>query len=178
MDLLDKAICFCRAAHCAVGQKRKYTGEDYYFHPEEVALLVYTTLGENCTQEMLAAALCHDLCEDTGITLEFVKLNLSEEVAVLVEMLTDVSKPEDGNRAQRKEIDRQHTAKASPAAKTIKLADLISNSKSILEHDKDFAKVYIKEKELLLEVLTEGDPTLYAQAKGIVEKAKKELGLK
>lgn len=61
--------------------------------------------------------------------------------------------------------------------KTIKLADLISNSKSICEHDKDFAKVYIKEKELLLEVLTEGDPTLYAQAKDIVEKAKKELGI-
>jgi hypothetical protein len=65
----------------------------------------------------------------------------------------------------------------SPACKTIKLADLISNSKSILEHDKDFARVYIKEKELLLEVLTEGDTTLYAQAKDIVEKAKRELGL-
>jgi len=177
MDLLDKAICFCRAAHCAVGQRRKYTGEDYYYHPEEVALLVYETLGENCTQEIIAAALCHDLCEDTNITLEFIKLNLSDEVAVLVEMLTDVSKPEDGNRAKRKEIDRQHTAQASPAAKTIKLADLISNSRSIVEHDKDCAKVYIKEKELLLEVLTEGDPTLYAQAKDIVEKAKKELGI-
>lgn len=177
MDLLDKAICFCRAAHCAVGQKRKYTGEDYYHHPEEVATIVYEALKENCTQEILAAALCHDLCEDTSITLDFIRLNLSEEVVVLVEMLTDVSKPEDGNRAQRKSIDREHIAKASPAAKTIKLADLISNSKSICEHDKDFAKVYIKEKELLLEVLTEGDPTLYAQAKDIVEKAKKELGI-
>jgi guanosine-3',5'-bis(diphosphate) 3'-pyrophosphohydrolase len=117
------------------------------------------------------------LCEDTSITLDFIRLNLSEEVVVLVEMLTDVSKPEDGNRAQRKSIDREHIAKASPTAKTIKLADLISNSKSICEHDKDFAKVYIKEKELLLEVLTEGDPTLYAQAKDIVEKAKKELGI-
>lgn len=177
MDLLDKAICFCRAGHSAVGQKRKYTGEDYYHHPEEVALLVHETLGKKCTQEMIVAALCHDLAEDTGITLEFIRLNLSEEVAILVEMLTDISKPEDGNRAKRKEIDREHTAKASPAAKTIKLADLISNSKSICEHDKDFAKVYIKEKELLLEVLTEGDPTLYAQAKDIVENAKKELGI-
>lgn len=177
MDLVDKAICFCRAAHCAVSQKRKYTGEDYYHHPEEVAMIVCKALGKNCTDEVVAAALCHDLCEDTGITLDFIKLNLSEEVAILVEMLTDVSKPEDGNRAVRKQIDREHTAKASPSAKTIKLADLISNSKSILEHDKDFAKVYIKEKELLLEVLTEGDPTLYAQAKHIVEKAKKELGI-
>jgi len=177
MDLLDMAICFCRAGHAAAAQKRKYTGEDYYHHPEEVALLVHDTLLEKSTDVMIAAALCHDLVEDTGITLEFIELNLGKDVAELVEMLTDISKPEDGNRAQRKEIDRQHTAKASPAAKTIKLADLISNSKSILEHDKDFARVYIKEKELLLEVLTEGDPTLYAQAKDIVEKAKKELGI-
>lgn len=175
MDLIDKAICFCRAAHCAVGQKRKYTGEDYYHHPEEVALLLHDTLLEKSTDVMIAAALCHDLAEDTGITLEFIELNLGKEVAVLVEMLTDISKPEDGNRAKRKEIDRQHTAKASPEAKTIKLADLISNSRSIVKHDKDFARVYIKEKELLLEVLTEGDATLYATAKQIVEDAKKEL---
>lgn len=177
MDLIDKALCFCRAAHSAVGQKRKYTGEDYYHHPEEVALLVHDTLLERSTDVMIAAALCHDLVEDTGITLEFIERELGEDVAVLVEMLTDVSKPEDGNRAKRKEIDRQHTAKASPEAKTIKLADLISNSRSIVKHDKDFARVYIKEKELLLEVLTEGDATLYAMAKQIVEDAKKELGL-
>nr|DAH57188.1 MAG TPA: HD domain-containing protein [Caudoviricetes sp.] len=64
-----------------------------------------------------------------------------------------------------------------PNSKTIKLADLISNSRSIVKHDKDFARVYIKEKELLLDVLTEGDTTLYAMAKQIVEDAKKELGL-
>ena len=46
-------------------------------------------------------------------------------MAYLVDCLTDVSKPSDGNRAVRKEIDRQHLAKASPKAKTIKLADLI-----------------------------------------------------
>ena len=177
MDMLDKAICFCRAAHCAVGQKRKYTGEDYYHHPEDVAMIVAETLGAKATHEILSAALMHDACEDTSMTLEFIENNLSKEVAILVEMLTDVSKPEDGNRAKRKEIDRQHTAQASPTAKTIKLADLISNSKSICEHDKDFAKVYIKEKELLLEVLKEGDQTLWDQANEIVQKAKKELNI-
>jgi hypothetical protein len=95
----------------------------------------------------------------------------------MVNDLSDFSCPEDGNRAKRKAIDRLWIGSASSNSKTIKLADLISNSKSILEHDKDFAKVYIKEKELLLEVLTEGDPTPYAQAKDIVEKAKKEIGI-
>jgi hypothetical protein len=85
-------------------------------------------------------------------------------------MLTDVSRPEDGNRAARKAIDLAHTAKASPAAKTIKLADLIDNTRSIVERDPDFAKVYLQEKARLLEVLQEGDPTLMAMAREYLPK--------
>lgn len=175
MNIVEKAYYFAMAGHAAVGQKRKYTGEDYIVHPVEVCDTIEQTAYVN--DSMRCAALMHDLCEDTQITIDLIIKEFGYCIAMLVEGLTDVSKPEDGNRAVRKEIDRQHTAMQSPACKTIKLADLISNSKSILEHDKDFAKVYIKEKELLLEVLTEGDHTLYAQAKDIVEKAKKELGI-
>ena len=53
---------------------------------------------------------------------------------------------------------------ATPEAKTIKLADLIDNTKSIVEHDPRFAKVYLEEKRLLLEVLKDGDETLWQQA--------------
>lgn len=172
-NIVEKALEFAAKAH--KGQVRKYTGEPYINHPIEVMNIVQRTA--ECYPAMLCAALLHDSVEDTDVTHEDIVYEFGEWVAELVENLTDVSKPEDGNRAQRKEIDRQHTAQAHYEAKTIKLADLISNSKSICEHDKDFAKVYIKEKELLLEVLTEGDPTLYAQAKDIVEKAKKELGI-
>lgn len=175
MSIVEKAYYFAMAGHAAVGQKRKYTGDDYIVHPVEVCDIIEQAAYVN--DSMRCAALMHDLCEDTQITIDLIIREFGYCIAMLVEGLTDVSKPEDGNRAVRKEIDRQHTAMQSLACKTIKLADLISNSKSILEHDKDFARVYIKEKELLLEVLTEGDPTLYAQAKDIVEKAKKELGL-
>jgi hypothetical protein len=44
------------------------------------------------------------------------------------------------------------------------LADLIDNTKSIVEFDPNFAIVYLKEKQLLLEVLTKGDATLHKQA--------------
>lgn len=54
--------------------------------------------------------------------------------------------------------------KASPAAKTIKLADLIDNTRSIVERDPKFAQIYLAEKALLLEVLREGDATLWAMA--------------
>ena len=80
-------------------------------------------------------------------------------------LLTDVSKLEDGNRATRKSLDRAHIANASPDAMTIKLADLISNTASIMEYDANFAKVYLKEKKLLLEVLTKGNDELMKIAK-------------
>ena len=172
MDIIQKALEFATKAH--EGQKRKWTGEAYINHPVEVMNIVRSVPH---TGEMLCAALMHDCVEDTECSFSDIEDVFGTDVALLVGWLTDVSMPHMGNRTKRKEVDRKHAAKAPPVAKTIKLADLISNSKSILEHDRDFAKVYIKEKELLLEVLTEGDPTLYAQAKDIVEKAKKELGI-
>lgn len=169
---INKALGFATAAH--EGQVRKYTGEPYINHPLEVMNIVRTVPH---SESMLAAALLHDVVEDCGIDLSEIFDIFGSRVAAMVDDLTDESKPEDGNRAVRKEIDRKRTEVALKDSKTIKLADLISNSKSICEHDKDFAKVYIKEKELLLEVLKDGDATLYAQAQHIVTKAKKELGV-
>ena len=82
--------------------------------------------------------------------------------------LTDVSKPEDGNRATRKALDCEHLAQASNRGKTIKLADLIHNSESICQYDNGFAKVYMKEKAALLKVLVGGDEQLYQDAFNIV----------
>lgn len=170
----ELAYYFSVAAHQAVQQKRKYTNEPYYRHPYEVAQIVK---GVGGTPSMVAAAYLHDCVEDTGVDQWTIDRMFGAHIGDLVAGLTDVSKPEHGNRTARKQIDREHTALQSPECKTIKLADLISNSRSIVKHDKDFARVYIKEKELLLEVLTEGDATLYSQAKQIVEEAKKELGI-
>ena len=84
--------------------------------------------------EVQAAALLHDVVEDTPVSIKDIEDVFGPRVAALVGDLTDVSKPEDGNRAT-KGADRQHTAKASPDAKTVKLADLISNGKSIIKDD-------------------------------------------
>lgn len=162
MDLVQKAQVFAIAAHSAVQQKRKYTGEPYYVHPAEVARIVAEVPGS--TAEMVAAAWLHDVVEDTGVTLTDIHMNFGPEVAVLVGWLTDVSKPEDGNRSRRKAMDREHTAQAPAEAQTVKLADLISNSKSIMQHDPEFAKTYLEEKRLLLDVMTKGDRGLHATA--------------
>ena len=156
MDLIERAEVFAVQAHGP--QKRKYTGEPYIVHPIEVMNIVKTV--KDNTDSMLAAALLHDVIEDTEATYDDVLVNFGPLVADLVLELTDVSKPEDGNRAKRKALDRAHLAGASADAQTVKLADIISNSKDIKVNDPKFAKVYNGEMKMLLEVLDKGDAGL------------------
>ncbi len=150
-------------------QKRKYTFEPYWKHPEAVAMLVKTVPH---TPAMIAAAYMHDVLEDTPCTQPEMYDAFGKEVTQLVLWLTDVSRPSDGSRIVRKRIDREHTAAAPPEAKTVKLADLIDNSKSILTRDPDFAITYLREKRLLLdEALREGDSTLWRMADQITRSA-------
>lgn len=172
MSLEQKAAQYAAHCHGKVGQKRKYTGEPYINHPAAVAELVRSVPHD---EAMLCAAWLHDVVEDTPCTIEDVEAEFGQEVAALVGWLTDVSKPADGNRETRKTMDREHTAQSPARAKTVKLADLIDNSRSILEFDPDFARVYIHEKERLLAVLTDGDPTLHAMATKIVVQAQEKL---
>ncbi len=166
-DLVVKACQFARAAH--KGQERKYTGEPYFNHVYEVAMLVESVPH---TQEMIAAAYLHDVVEDTKFTLHDIFDRFGGEVHDLVLWLTDVSTPAAGNRAQRKALDRNHIAQAPAEAQTIKLADLISNTETIVQYDPDFAKVYLKEKQQLLDVLTRGDATLLQRARDQVSAAR------
>jgi (p)ppGpp synthase/HD superfamily hydrolase len=162
MNIVQKAQVYAMAAHASVKQLRKYTNEPYIVHPAEVASIVASVPG--ATEDMVAAAWLHDVVEDTGCTFTDIHMAFGIDIATLVGWLTDVSKPENGNRATRKAIDRAHTADAPAEAQTIKLADLISNSRSIMAHDPQFAVTYLAEKRLLLEVLTKGDPGLHARA--------------
>ena len=148
------------------GQMRKYSGLPYIIHPVEVATIVEEAGG---TDEMIAAALLHDVVEDCeGYTFEMIADKVSPEVAELVRGMTEASKPEDGNRAVRKEIDRKFLAQQSAEVQTIKYADVISNTKDIRVYDPKFAEVYVAEIKSLLEVIDKGDPKLYEKAKEVV----------
>lgn len=163
MNIIHKASEIAEKAHR--GQTRKYTNQPYIIHPYSVAYIVQKVTKD---PEMISAALLHDTVEDTYITLDYLSTVFSTRVVNLVENLTDISIPEDGNRKIRKKIDLRHTSIGHPDAKTIKLADLIDNSRSITNYDPNFAKIYMREKEKLLEVLTEGHPVLYDQARRIL----------
>jgi (p)ppGpp synthase/HD superfamily hydrolase len=163
--MVERARVFATAAHAAVGQVRKYTFEPYIVHPAEVAKIVRDAGG---SEAMVAAAWLHDTVEDTGVTIETIRAEFGVEVAELVGWLTDVSRPEHGNRAHRKALDRAHSAAAPAEAQTVKLADLIANTRSIMAHDEAFAKTYLEEKRLLLAVMTKGDPVLMAEARKFI----------
>jgi hypothetical protein len=161
MDLVQRARDFAVTAHSNMNHRRKYTDAPYSTHLQNVVNLVAAVSDD---AEILAGAWLHDVVEDTPTTLEEVEAGFGKSVARLVDCLTDVSRSSDGNRAVRKEIDRQHLARADAKAKTIKLADLIDNCRDICQHNRRFANVYLQEMAALLQVLSEGDPSLYGLA--------------
>jgi len=173
-DLVARARAYATTAHKRIEHRRKYSDQPYEVHLEAVAKLVASVSDD---PETLAAAWLHDTVEDTPATLGDIEAEFGAAVAELVEELTDVSKPGDGNRARRKELDRQHLAQASARAKTVKLADLIDNCRDITRHDPRFARVYLAEMTALLDVLKEGDPSLMQQARRVHARSLDKLGL-
>ncbi|MDX2476962.1 MAG: HD domain-containing protein, partial [Gammaproteobacteria bacterium] len=136
MDLVEKAKQFATTAHKRINHLRKYNNQPYAVHLSSVAGIVASVTDD---EEMIAAAWLHDVVEDTPATLYDVEKEFGKDVAELVENLTDISMPGDGNRQLRKLLDRQHIAAASERSKTIKLADLIDNANVITRHDAKFA---------------------------------------
>jgi len=171
-DFLYQVIEFATKAH--EGQTRKYSGEPYIFHPIEVGQIVWSVLQDT---PATAAAILHDVVEDTPVTEAEIRTKFGDEIADLVMMVTKPSKKEDGNREIRKEMDRVHYANGCERAQTIKLADVLSNTADIVDHDPRFAKVYLIEQEALVNSLTKGHAMLREKAIEAVMNAKDAIGL-
>lgn len=122
--LLNRAVAFAVRAH--EGQKRKEGDTPYIVHPVEVALILAQ---RGFSDTVLAAALVHDVVEDTPITLAQVQDELGEEVAKLVAPLTH-----DGSLAweEKKKAYIETIRAASDAVKAISTADKIANAHSLL----------------------------------------------
>jgi guanosine-3',5'-bis(diphosphate) 3'-pyrophosphohydrolase len=117
------------AAHKHGTQRRKgVVAEPYINHLVEVAELVAGALTELDTN-LIIAAILHDTIEDAGVTSEELTQRFGTDVAELVAEVTDdkLLPKED-----RKRLQVEHAPKLSARAQTIKLADKISNLRSIL----------------------------------------------
>ncbi len=169
----EEALEFARKAHG--DQQRKYTEEPYIEHPKRVAKIVQTVPH---TTEMICAAYLHDVVEDTPVSIQDIERKFGREVARLVHELTDEYVKENYehlNRRKRKQKETERQAKISREAKTIKLADVIDNTKDILRNDRDFARRYIPEMEALTEALQGGEFKLLMRACYEVQRGKYEL---
>ncbi|AAM72771.1 MAG TPA: bifunctional (p)ppGpp synthetase/guanosine-3',5'-bis(diphosphate) 3'-pyrophosphohydrolase [Chlorobaculum sp.] len=85
-SLIQRAFFMCYRAH--EGEKRA-SGEPFFYHPVEVAKLLVTELPLDGVS--VAAALLHDVIEDSGYTYEDISAELGAEVADIVEGLTKIS---------------------------------------------------------------------------------------
>jgi (p)ppGpp synthase/HD superfamily hydrolase len=179
-NLIQRAREFAHAAHDLINQKRKYTGESYWVHTDEVAAIVTEVTSD---ENVIAAAHLHDTVEDCNIfpyEIVTISQNFGAQVAIYVRELTDVFTSKafpDLNRATRKDLEAQRLGGISAEAQTIKVADLLSNTKSIVEHDAGFAKTYLKEKKKALTYLTKAHPALLERVKKQLTEAKLSVNL-
>ena len=157
MTLALEAMAFARRVHA--NQVRKYTDNPYADHLAEVAGIVSTVLQN---ETVIAIAWLHDCMEDQGINHYELNKRFGLTVADGVSFLSDMQQ---GNRAERKVASRARLAAAPPWIQTIKCADLISNTSSIVLHDPKFAVTYLEEKRLLLDVLERANPHLRSIAR-------------
>lgn len=168
MDFFD-VVFIAKIAHG--DQLRKYTNEPYFIHLAHIAYNARSycankLVGSVQTILIVAAAILHDILEDTTMSVEELKTSLcncfteyiaSEIVAIVVEC-TDVYTKEaypNHNRAERKALEAARLRNISYEAAIIKLFDYQDNIASIKEHDPKFAELYEKEKDAYLPFLIE-----------------------
>ena len=126
--------------------KRKSGDIAYYIHPLRITLILRAAgFSEFENEEIMIAALFHDLLEDTEITSEEIQNKFGKNVASIVNELTIPSKEE-------KEIYLKNLENASKEAKIIKLADRIDNLMDIPTSlwSKEKQKFYAEQAKLIL----------------------------
>jgi len=170
VKLLKEAEKFARAAH--KGQTRKYNGEAYISHPLRVANRLRAL---KFGYEIVAAGMLHDVLEDSTHTLRELQIRFGNNIADLVQEVTNPSKGSKKSRAERKEMDRKHLAEASKEAKIIKLLDRIDNLRDMNGAPSDFKRLYLEESKLLAEALKGADKKLHQELLKVIAQQEETL---
>ncbi len=127
--LIRKAFDVAVDAH---KEQRRKSGEAYIFHPIAVAKIVASEIGLGATS--IAAALLHDVVEDTPITVEDIERLFNPKVAQLVEGLTKISLVQkDLNASMQAENFRKMILTLNDDVRVIliKLADRLHNMQTM-----------------------------------------------
>lgn len=122
MELITKATVFAAKAHD--GARRKGSGMPYILHPMEAACIVSAMTRRS---DLIAAALLHDVLEDTPVTYEQLKAEFGEKIADIVRMET-----EDKSKSwqERKGRTIEHLPLRDNGVKMVTLGDKLSNMRA------------------------------------------------
>lgn len=130
MDIFDKAIVFAAKAHS--GSFRKGTTTPYIVHPMEASAIVATMTDD---KTILAAAVLHDVVEDTDYTIDDITKEFGEDVARLVSAESEDKRdnlPSEVTWKIRKQETLDHLKdKATKEEKIITLGDKLSNIRAM-----------------------------------------------
>jgi (p)ppGpp synthase/HD superfamily hydrolase len=176
--LMERAWRIAGIAHA--GQKRKATDIPYMIHPAAVALILQRSgFGD---ENLLAAAVLHDVVEDTDWTLERLTDHFPPEVLEIVDVLTEKKRDAHGQKlpwAERKADKLSRIKESSVDSRAVWLADKRHNLETMaFDHvdDPDFWSRFNAPKEQLLksyrdgiEAAREGDPRLEHLAEECLE---------
>lgn len=130
-SLLGGAFQYAAWAHR--NQLRKGSQQPYISHPMMVALLVQRA---GFDEETVAAAVLHDVVEDTDTTLEQIATKFGPRVAALVDLLSEKKLDASGRPRswELRKLEKFETIRAAPVeAKALALADKLHNLHSVLE---------------------------------------------
>lgn len=144
LKLVEQAYFFAEKAH--LGQFR-FSGEAYINHPLAVAFVLAEIGLDPIT---IAASLLHDVVEDTGVSLAELEKEFGEEIALLVDGVTKLSKIEFKSKeeAQAEYLRKMFLAMAKDIRVIlIKLADRLHNMRTLGYHHPD------KQREVAQETL-------------------------
>ena len=148
LDVVKKAYSFAKKLHFGV---KRLTGEDYIFHPVNVAYILTENKADVST---ICAALLHDILEDTDVTYEELETEFGTEIVKLVDGVTKINKL---NFVGEAEADLANHRKIlvglceDVRVIIIKLADRLHNMRTLWVHSVKKQKMKAKE---TLDILT------------------------
>ena len=129
-DLVSEAIIFAAKAHD--GMHRKKNQIPYVLHPMEASVIVGTITDK---QEVIAAAILHDVVEDAGITIEEIRERFGERVMELVASETENKReelpPEQTWRIRKEESLEVLRTTNDPDVIVLWIGDKLSNIRAI-----------------------------------------------
>lgn len=129
ISIVAKAYNYAEMAHS--NAQTRYSGERYFIHPYNVALILADL---HVDVQTIAAGLLHDVVEDTGVTYEDIKREFGEEIANMVDGVTKLSKVKYRNKEERQaESLRKMIIAMSKDIRVviIKLADRLHNIRTL-----------------------------------------------